>query len=376
MDLAISEMNIRLKTVEEHMALDHCLFSASDLRMSTENYWLLDQLSDLFAPYVQQRISAIICPSIEESLLEMNNSLEQHLLLSDIVPQNLLNLLAISNASLHYRIRSLSFLEREMVMQLQVEWQNETLDRLTDHHLEALMEVNDGGEEVRFWLEERAVNDLLAQIQWHRLVLEQNVPVSSPVIPESQRNFLNTLCTTCFFIVNLTAVNPPVITVTNGSLVLHTEDSIFLRVVNPEKNVTSVFMSFVLKIEAALRPSMDNGTIRTLIQLLDTNIKFNKGVFPPNWSLFVEDLMKGMILDMLWPEMRSSIEQFSYTEGIHLADSCGFDGRHSAFLIDEGRIGIRTRLALDRLDSRRCVADMRSAIPSPQALIQAVAPKF
>ncbi len=66
-----------------------------------------------------------------------------------------------------------------------------------------------------------------------------------------------------------------------------------LRVVNPERNVTTVFMAFVIQVTAQLRPTVDNGTIRTMVQLLDTNIKLEKGVFPPTWSLFVQDLMKG-----------------------------------------------------------------------------------
>lgn len=69
-------------------------------------------------------------------------------------------------------------------------------------------------------------------------------------------------------------------------------DRINLRVVNPDKNVTSVFVSMVLAVTAELRPTIDSGTLRTLVQLLDTNVVMENGAFPPSWSFFVQDLVK------------------------------------------------------------------------------------
>ncbi len=98
-----------------------------------------------------------------------------------------------------------------------------TLIQVDDRrHLEAVMEMEGGGDEMRIWLEESAINELLGQVEWHQLALEELIPVTSPAIPDSQRNFLFTLCTTCYFILNLTGVSPPTIAATNASLVLHT----------------------------------------------------------------------------------------------------------------------------------------------------------
>lgn len=70
-------------------------------------------------------------------------------------------------------------------------------------------------------------------------------------------------------------------------------DWINLRVVNPDKNVTAVFVAMFLAVIAELRPVIDSGTLRTLVQLLDTNVVMESGAFPPSWSFFVQDLIKG-----------------------------------------------------------------------------------
>ena len=66
-----------------------------------------------------------------------------------------------------------------------------------------------------------------------------------------------------------------------------------MRVVNPDRNVTSVFVSMILTINAELRPVVDVGTVRTLVQLLDTKVQMETGAFPPTWAYFVQDLVRG-----------------------------------------------------------------------------------
>lgn len=54
-----------------------------------------------------------------------------------------------------------------------------------------------------------------------------------------------------------------------------------------------------LSVTAELRPVIDSGTLRTLVQLLDTNVVMENGAFPPSWSFFVQDLIKGKHLFIL-----------------------------------------------------------------------------
>lgn len=51
-----------------------------------------------------------------------------------------------------------------------------------------------------------------------------------------------------------------------------------------------------LSINAELRPVIDGGILRTSVQLLDTNVVMENGAFPPSWSLFVQDLVRGDLL--------------------------------------------------------------------------------
>ena len=50
-----------------------------------------------------------------------------------------------------------------------------------------------------------------------------------------------------------------------------------------------------------------------------------KGAFPKNWALFMGDLIRGMILDMIWPELKNTIEEFTYAKGVRINRACGID---------------------------------------------------
>ncbi len=51
-------------------------------------------------------------------------------MIREIVPEKLISLLAVANASIHYRIRSMTVLEREIVVQLQIEWNDDALEQV------------------------------------------------------------------------------------------------------------------------------------------------------------------------------------------------------------------------------------------------------
>ncbi|PIO62558.1 hypothetical protein TELCIR_15879, partial [Teladorsagia circumcincta] len=50
--------------------------------------------------------------------------------------------------------------------------------------------------------------------------MNEQLPVTSPVIPPDSREFLTTLCTECYFQVNVGARGRPTFAATNSSLVL------------------------------------------------------------------------------------------------------------------------------------------------------------
>ncbi|VDN31936.1 unnamed protein product [Gongylonema pulchrum] len=123
-----------------------------------------------------------------------------------------------------------------------------------------------------------------------------------------------------------------------------------------------------LSVVAELRPVIDSGTLRTLVQLLDTNVVMESGAFPPSWSFFVQDLIKGMITEMMWPEMKKQIEELTYSEGIRLATSCGIVPENAEILIGEGRLGVGATLSLQNLQPQHCIKDLRSSLPNAAKL--------
>ncbi|KHJ76879.1 hypothetical protein OESDEN_23501, partial [Oesophagostomum dentatum] len=66
-----------------------------------------------------------------------------------------------------------------------------------------------GDDLVTVWLEDGIVNDLLDQVDWTFEWMNEQLPVTSPVIPPDSREFLTTLCTECYFQVNVGARGRP-----------------------------------------------------------------------------------------------------------------------------------------------------------------------
>ncbi|CAJ0595045.1 unnamed protein product [Cylicocyclus nassatus] len=136
-----------------------------------------------------------------------------------------------------------------------------------------------GDDLATIWLED-GITKVLDQVDWTFEWMNEQLPVTSPVIPPDSSEFLTTLCTECYFQVNVGARGRPSLIATKSSLVLEKRDRMHLRVVNPNRNLTSVFVSFVLTVQAEMRPSFDGGILRTLVQLLDTHIEMEVGAFP------------------------------------------------------------------------------------------------
>ncbi|GMT37374.1 hypothetical protein PFISCL1PPCAC_28671, partial [Pristionchus fissidentatus] len=207
--------------------------------------------------------------------------------------------------ALFYRLQRIDVDTHQLRVLVQIEWNKRissdaSVDVIEQSSNSTVFDMELRGDDmVTVWIEDGILNELISQVEWDFAWMEESIPLSSPVIPPDSRDFLSTLCSQCYFLVNVTAKGQPTIQATNSSFVLEKRDNVNLRVVNPDKNVTSVFVAFTLTINAEIRPSFDNGILRTLVQLQDTNIEMEKGAFPKNWALFMQDLMRGMILDMM-----------------------------------------------------------------------------
>uniref|UniRef100_A0A914ZV50 Fatty-acid and retinol-binding protein 1 n=1 Tax=Parascaris univalens TaxID=6257 RepID=A0A914ZV50_PARUN len=338
---------------------------------SSRNFWITDRILSLASRPLQNNFQRIVCPIISRYIDSIDSNAIKNISLEEVIPLQYRSVFNDSEPILFYRINAISIAERHAVINAQLEW-NETAmfgtnGAFTTNGTDVELEW-DTDERVAVWIDDVAINEMLDQIEWDFQWMEEQIPVSSPAIPLSSREFLTTLCTSCYFLLNVWAKGPPVILATNNSIVLEKRDRLNLRVVNPDRNVTSVFVSMVLTINAELRPTFDSGTLRTQVQLLDTNVIMERGAFPPSWSFFVQDLMRGMILEMMWPELKKQIEELTYGEGIRLAASCGIDPKSIQTLIGEGRLGVSACLSLQKLKPQQCANDVKNALPNASKL--------
>ncbi|VDP08234.1 unnamed protein product, partial [Heligmosomoides polygyrus] len=283
----------------------------------------------------------------------------------ELIPEKLRSYVINNDTTLFYR-----FVALEVRGAVQAE--TPVVSLLDESVNTTLLEVElDGDDRVTVWLEDAIINELLEQVDWNFEWMNEQLPVTSPVIPPDSREFLTTLCTECYFQVNVGARGRPSVTATNSSLnSRYRRDRVHLRVVNPDRNLTSVFVSFVLTIQAEVRPSFDGGILRTLVQLLDTSIEMEVGAFPKSWGIFMQDLMRGMIMDMLWPEIKNAIEELSYGKGVRISRACGVDPNEISLEIGEGSFALTSRLALQYLDLDKCLKDLKTSLPSTSKIFQ------
>lgn len=146
---------------------------------------------------------------------------------------------------------------------------------------------------------------------------------------------------------------------------------------NPSRNVDAVFVNFALTLHIRLLPKIQNGIFRTQVDLLDTEIRMEDGAFPPIWKTFVQDLVKGMIMDVIWPGLQKEIETLSYGDGVQISNYCGLEPSSAQLHFDHSnRIGASAALYLNEAVSglsltqsfNHCLEQIKSKLPDPAKL--------
>ncbi|CAD6191288.1 unnamed protein product [Caenorhabditis auriculariae] len=361
---------LKLKLEENKMSLAKCSLYSPLVDLNFRDSWIINKGISAMSSVMSSLFESFICTLLDSSISDLKHSSERKFPVYDYLPKKVQDHMAARNTTLFYKLENIEASENQMSLRAQIEWQKQIIDDeasklLTAESNSSLLEMQMTRDDVvTVWLEDAILNEILDQIDWNFEWMNEQIAVSSPIIPQDSREFLSTLCTECYFQVNVNAKGRPSIAATNESLVLTKTDRIHLQVVNPGKNTTSVFVSLILTIQAELRPTFDDGTLRTQVQLLDTVIVMEKGAFPKTWAFFMGDLIKGMIMDMLWPELKSTIEELSYGKGVKLSKNCGIDPHSIQIDIGEGSFSISTRLVLPLFNFDNCLADLRSSVPS------------
>ncbi|VDM94443.1 unnamed protein product, partial [Onchocerca ochengi] len=384
------DVELAVRIEQQNARVLSCSLRDTIVNATSTNYWMVDTLLYMARNPIRSHLQQLICPSISSYISKIESPVIMNVSLNDILPVHIRNVINTTDSSLFYRLTSVTVEEKHILIVTQIKWKSPFENDGVEYTNVSMKWNNEN--RIVIWIDDTALNDFLDQIDWNFQWMEETIAVTSPVIPLSSREFLSTLCTSCYFLLNVWANGSPILTATNGTVILENKipyyctlieihiyfelniffyfrrDKLNLRVVNPDKNVTSVFVSMFLSVTAELRPVIDSGTLRTLVQLLDTNVVMESGAFPPSWSFFVQDLIKGMITEMMWPEMRKQIEELTYSEGIPLATSCGIDPQNTEILIGEGRLGFSTILNLHSLESEQCLKDLKSALPNTAKL--------
>ncbi|CAI4229557.1 unnamed protein product [Auanema sp. JU1783] len=375
--LQIDRSELLIHVDEKNIELNECNMKNAYMKAHVHDHWIADKgislLSSLFSPILDRTLCSIIAGEVAG--ITYNDI--RRFPVYDLIPEKTRKYLATDNTTLFYRLKNIRIEDHQMKVLLQLEWTDimenkveDLLDSNLSYNTTFLdMEINEE-DRVTVWLEDSLINSLISQVDWNFEWMNEQIPVSSPVIPPDSREFLSTLCSQCFFQVNVAARGQPTVSATNDSLVLEKRDRVHLQVVNPQRNVTSVFVSFILTIVAEIRPSFDEGTLRTLVQLLDTNIQMEAGAFPKNWGLFMQDLMRGMIMDMLWPEIKNAIEELSYGKGVRISKACGVDPNQIKLDIGEGNVGLSSRISFTQLDIDKCIRDLKASLPNTSKLFK------
>lgn len=374
--------HLRFIVDDQKVTLSKCALYSPDIGFQLRDSWIVNKGISAFGSLASSFFEGALCSALSSSTNDLKHKTERKFPIYEFLPKKVQDHMAARNTTLFYRVNSIDADEHQLTVRAQIEWQ-----KLVPSAKDAASNLLSGQEEftnatklldmemkngdlVTVWLEDNILNEILDQIDWNFEWMDEQIPVSSPIIPPDSREFLSTLCSECYFQVNVNAKGRPTISATNSSLQLTKTDRIHLQVVNPDQKKSTVFISLVLTIQAELRPSFDNGTLRTNVELLDTLIEMEKGAYPRKWEFFMSDLIRGMIMDMMWPEIKSAIEDLTYGKGLRLSKYCGIDPNNVIIDIAEGSFSLSTRLVLPMFQSEACLKDLKSSIPNTSKLLQ------
>ncbi|KAI1704494.1 hypothetical protein Ddc_16136 [Ditylenchus destructor] len=407
----IPQALIRLKVVDDlNVEIDECNLAITDMRIRLEKAYLLNHiLTPLHQILPRTLVHDSACELLAESLTKWRRRFALEIPLISVVPEKALPYLLNHNVSIFTQLESVTAQNDQLVVSASIEWTEMSPQRsLSEFELShdwrhnnsmptpqplvgedlssrsggdgtgrGSQKSGEGGDEnanpaserLQVWVEDRLLNELMEHFRWDFEWMEQNIPVDSPKLPKSTSAFLSTLCTNCYFLVRVTANGPPHVESVNSSIILTKSDKIFLKVVNPSRNVDAVFVNFALSLAIQLTPSVENGIFRTHVDLLDTDIRMEEGAFPAGWRGFVQDLVKGMIMDVIWPGLKREIETLLYSDGVHIPPYCGLEPNSFHLHFDEGtRFGASAALLLDELSFSHCLQQIKSKLPDPSKL--------
>uniref|UniRef100_A0AC34QJC0 Lipid-binding serum glycoprotein C-terminal domain-containing protein n=1 Tax=Panagrolaimus sp. JU765 TaxID=591449 RepID=A0AC34QJC0_9BILA len=423
----IPHASLKLDIRDFDVKLHDCVLETAALEVSLDRAFLMNIfLKPLHSLLPRSLIEESLCSSIADSLSVFENRFALEIPLAQLVPDKFREYLAWPNSTMLAQLASSESDDDMLAIRLEVDWEhnenllgtsteetitviepvtttttplstNSTTETVTDTATDiwitntesvtesttvvteqffndqpislntAILEI--GTDRIALWMEDRLLNEFFQEFRWDFEWMVEEIPVDSPKLPSATREFLATLCTNCYFLLKVSAHGPPHVAAVNESIVVRKSDRIFLKVVNPVRNVTSVFVSFYLTLNIQLNPRIENGIFKTQVDLLETNITMEKGAFPSSWNFFVQDLVKDMIMDVIWPNLKKEIENMIYSDGVEIPTTCGIEPNTAQLHFEDERFGVSTALQLDDVSLGTCLQQLKNKLPDPSSLL-------
>ncbi|VDK42162.1 unnamed protein product [Gongylonema pulchrum] len=220
--LYMTDVELAARIEEQNTRMLSCSLRDTSINASSSNYWMVGALLYMIADPIQSHLQQLICPFIARYISDFESPVIMNVSLSDILPVHIRDAMNTTDSLLFYRITSVSVQEKHIQITAQLDWKRPLEGNPMSLSTNATnVSVKwDNEDRLVAWIDDSALNDFLSQIDWTFQWMEETIAVTSPVIPLSSREFLSTLCTSCYFLLNVWARGAPVLAATNGTVVL------------------------------------------------------------------------------------------------------------------------------------------------------------
>jgi len=375
--------DIRLKAEDMKFTLDTCEIGSPDVELKLERSLVMNYVLKPFAKLPASFVQDIVCNSISGPLGSLKNRIEIKIPLIKIIPPKFIPSLIQKNTTLLIQLQSIQSRDEQFTMVAGIEWGSSDVELSSDSkhaptQADTVVEADDFVDDFKkysdvelsqrhleLWAEDKLFNEFMDKFYWNFEWLLERIPMDSDKIPQSTRDFLGVLCSDCYFELKVSAAGAPHLETRNKTLVLSKRDQIFLKVVNPSRSKNSILISFYITLTIQVIPKVENGVFRTQVNLLNTSIEMEKGAFPKAWNIFVEDLVRGMVNDVIWLELKKVIEKIAYSDGLQIPRQCGVEPTSIQIYVDDSRFGVSASLVLEQFSAKRCLRQFKETLPDP-----------
>ncbi|KAK5966985.1 hypothetical protein GCK32_003236 [Trichostrongylus colubriformis] len=190
--LQLHRAEIRLNADETLFSLGDCSLVGSELAASVPGHWIADRGASAIASLMTPILDSVICNALQHHIGSLEASTVMRFPVYDLIPEKLRSYVMRNDTTLFYRLKSVKVNDHQLTARAQLEWveitETPVVSLLEDSVNTTLLEVELNGDDVvTIWIEDGIVNELLEQVDWNFEWMNEQLPVTSPVIPKDSR---------------------------------------------------------------------------------------------------------------------------------------------------------------------------------------------